>query len=315
MKKNEESEYKYIIFPLPLLQEIFKKPKTGFNDIFYFGIYKTALAQNVNEDHNAVKQALYCFYRGGLTPYLEKRFDELIRNEVFSPDEDYNGFSCDEFGPYNEMDDINEYLKTDSDLLESLIEFHKLRQIKKVLNLEFDIQTAINTYNQYSEEYSGFKNMPLVMIKTTTMIEYSNKSKSEFEKVLFATFAGIKSLMGRGNDLLETTQNMIFYRMVGAKNKEALTEILKDKKVKSIYNKYSVRYQRDKILNHLVAKNFLMSKLGYNKRMYLSFTLKFEDLPEAISVRFKEKNINLKIKSNKIKELQARKDISRHLNK
>ena len=310
MKNNED--YKYIIFPLPLLQEIFKKPKTGFSDIFYYGIYKSAESQDVIE-YNAIKQALYCYYRGGITNSLKRKFDHLANDEIFTPDEDYSGFSGDEFNPEDEIESIYQYLKEDELMKNEIIEFHRLRQVKEILNITFDINTAIKIYQELQNEYD-FSNVPFVMMNKEIMIEYSHKQKSEFEKVLFATYAGIKSIIGN-KKFCQTTQDMIFMRMVGAKNNDALIEIIKDKKVKGIYNKYTVRYQKEKILDNLLARNFLSSKVGINKRTYLSCSLTHDELSEEIIRFFDENNIKSKIKSNKISELKAKNKILQHLNK
>lgn len=313
MKKNRL--YEYILFPLPLLQEIFKKPKTGFSDIFDYGIYRSATTQKITE-YNAIKQALYCYYRGGLTNSLKRKFRELENDEVFSPDEEHGGFGTNgnEFDPGEEIEAISDYLENDDELSAEIKEFHQLRQIKDVLNIAFDIESVSDTYAKLYKEYDGFKDSPLVMVRTKMMLDFYKNQKSEFEKVLFATYAGIRSIIGK-KEFCQTTQNMIFMRMVGAKNEEALIEILNDKKVKGIYNKYNVRYQREKILNKLVINNFLSSKIALNRRTYLSATLKHDELKEEVVKFFNEKNIKSKIKLNRIKELEAKKWILQHINK
>lgn len=315
MKKNRPYEYEYILFPLPLLQEIFKKPKTGFSDIFDCGIYKSATTQKTT-DYNAIKQALYCYYRGGLTNSLKQQFDELVDNEIFIPNEDYCGFGTggNEFDPEEEIKAIGDYLENDIGLSNEIKEFHQLRQIKDVLKISFDPEGVLKTYARLNKEYDGFKDSPMVMVRKEMMFDYYKNQKSEFEKVLFATYAGIRSIIGK-KEFCQTTQAMIFMRMVGAKNEDALVKILNDKKVKSIYSKYNVRYQREKILNELVARNFLFSKIGLRKRTYLSCTLNYDELTAAIIKFFDEKNIKSKVKSNKISELQAKRKILQHLNK
>lgn len=74
--------FKYILFPLPLIQEIFKKPKNGFSDIFDVGIYRVSQTLQIDE-YNALKQVVYCYYRGGLTNSLKQRFRQLEFDEIF----------------------------------------------------------------------------------------------------------------------------------------------------------------------------------------------------------------------------------------
>ncbi len=136
MKNNEQ--YKYILFPLPLLQEVFKKPKNGISDIFYYGIYRVAIAQDVDE-YSAIKQALYCYYRGGLTDYLKREFEWMSSHDVFCQDDYYSGFGTGgEFDPEDEISAISDYLEQEEDLKNIIIEFHQLRQVKAVLNLSLD---------------------------------------------------------------------------------------------------------------------------------------------------------------------------------
>ena len=40
---------------------------------------------------NAIKQLVYCYYRGGLTKSLQNKLRRLGEIEVFYRDEDYNG--------------------------------------------------------------------------------------------------------------------------------------------------------------------------------------------------------------------------------
>ena len=48
-------DFKYILFPLPLIQEIFKKPKSGFSDIFDVGIYRVSQTLQINVRQEVVQ--------------------------------------------------------------------------------------------------------------------------------------------------------------------------------------------------------------------------------------------------------------------
>jgi len=223
---DEKPDYKYILFPLPLLQEIFKKPKTGFRDIFYYGIYRSALTIKIHTT-DAIRQAIYCYYQGGLTASLTERFHMLDLEDM---DSGYEGFDpCGHFNPEEEMRKIVD--RNDPELMEEIKEFYYLYLIKKVLKLRFSIEEVIHNYYTYNGLYSHFYGQPLVMIATKTMLEFTFHEKTEFEKVLFAAYAGIRSMIGR-KQFIKTTKEMIFCRMYGAKNKNALSSILKDKKNK-----------------------------------------------------------------------------------
>lgn len=49
MNNNQiEDRFEYILIYLPLIQEIFKKPKTGIDYIFDYGIHKSAMSQKIS---------------------------------------------------------------------------------------------------------------------------------------------------------------------------------------------------------------------------------------------------------------------------
>lgn len=319
MNNNEiEDRFEYILIYLPLIQEIFKKPKTGIDYIFDYGIYKSAMSQKIS-NRNALKQVIYCYYRGGLTNSIKEQIEDLIEDGsiIVGFDDDYNGFDDTFFDPYEEISSLESYFENgnNSALLNEMIEFHKLRQVKDVLNMRFNIETVMWNYNEIQRTYNNFEKEPMLMVKRDMMFDYLENEKTEFDKVLFATYLGLRSLMGRNNSLIETTQDMIFCRAFGAKNKKTLESILKDKKIKAVYNKYNNRYQREKIIDTLEALNFISAKVGYNRRTYISFTLNYDEISKAISDKIKEKNINYKRKINKINQLNAKNMILQHLYK
>ncbi|WP_106832240.1 hypothetical protein [Parabacteroides pacaensis] len=305
--------FKYILFPLPLIQEIFKKPKNGFSDIFDIGIYRVSQTLQINE-YNALKQVLYCYYRGGLTKSLEKKFHQLEFDEVFFRDDDYNGFNDYEFVPDEAIESIYEYCKENPDFQKEIEEFHRLRQVKDVLEITFNISSIINTYKTYNIAYNGFNNQPLVSIKKDMMFDFYKNSKTDYEKALFAMYAGIRSIIGN-KDFAETTGSMIKCRMFGAKNQDELEFILKDKKVTTAYKRYTTDYHYKKMLKELVARGFLMSEIGYNKRTFVSCKLDMKGLEDAIVNHIQNKSLNYKVKQVENNRLQALNSIKRRLNK
>ena len=304
--------FKYIIFPLPIIQEIFKNPKTGFSDIFDVGIYRVSQTLQINE-RSALKQLMYCYYRGGLTESLQKKLYNLKKTEIFDSDEDYNSFRGYEFIPNTEIESIYEYCREHQELKDEIEEFHRLRQIKDVLGITFDISTIASTYKTYYTDYLGFKNQPLVSIKKEMMFDFYENPKTEYEKALFAMYAGIRSIIGNKN-FAETTGNMIKCRMFGAKNQAELEFILNDKKVKSAYKQYTTDYHYKKMLKDLVLQGFLMSEIGYNKRTYVSCKLDLKGLEDAIVEHIKSKSLNYKINQLKNSKLQSINSIKRRLN-
>lgn len=305
--------FKYILFPLPLIQEIFKKPKNGFSDIFDVGIYRVSQTIQISE-HNAFKQLMYCYYRGGLTKSLRNELSRLEESGIFYSDEDYNGFSGYEFIPDDEIESINEYCKEHQELKDEIEEFHRLRQVKDVLGITFDIASVAKTFKEYHAVYNGFHNKPLVSISQKMMFDFYKNTKTNYEKALFAMYAGIRSIIGN-KDFAETTGSMIRCRMFGAKNQTDLELILRDKKVKFAYNQYTTDYHYKKMLKELVVRGFLLSEIGYNKRTYVSCKLDMKELEDAIVEHIKHRSLNYKVKQFENRRLQAINSINRRLNK
>lgn len=305
--------FKYILFPLPLIQEIFKKPKNEFSDIFDVGIYRVSQTIQISE-HNAFKQLMYCYYRGGLTKSLRNELSRLEESGIFYSDEDYNGFSGYEFIPDDEIESINEYCKEHQELKDEIEEFHRLRQVKDVLGITFDIDSVAKTFKEYHAVYNGFHNQPLVSISQEMMFDFYKNTKTNYEKALFAMYAGIRSIIGN-KDFAETTGSMIRCRMFGAKNQTDLELILRDKKVKFAYNQYTTDYHYKKMLKELVVRGFLLSEIGYNKRTYVSCKLDMKELEDAIVEYIKHRSLNYKVKQFENRRLQAINSINRRLNK
>ena len=145
------------------------------------------------------------------------------------------------------------------------------------------------------------------------MFDFYKNTKTDYEKALFAMYAGIRSIIGN-KDFAETTGGMIKCRMFGAKNQAELELILSDRKVKSAYKQYTTDYHYKKMLKELVVRGFLQSEIGYNKRTYVSCKLDMKDLEDAIVEHIKQKSLNYKIKQFEHNRLQAINSINRRIN-
>ncbi|MCD7898383.1 MAG: hypothetical protein LUH22_00470 [Bacteroides sp.] len=306
-------DYKYILFHLPMLQEIFKKPVNGFSDIFDVGIYNVATRQKVN-CNNVFIQTLYCYYRGGLTPSLQQWFDGMAQQGFFCFPDKRTVFNESEFvPPSRDKNFLMTSCEYDPKLWQEVLEFYKLRQVKTVLRMKFKIDDIKNTYHKYDQAYNGFKNEPLIMIKTDMMFDFYKYPKTDYEKALFAMYAGIRSIIGN-KDFAATTGSMIQCRMFGAKNATALAPILKDKKVKAAHTKYTTAYHYKKMLKELVALGFLKSEIGFNRRTYVSCRLTMKELEDAIITDIENKSLKSKVKQVEQSRLDSIKSLKRRLN-
>lgn len=275
----------YLLIPLPLIREIFRNPDRGINDIFDYGIYKSAFTQKT-DDTNAYKQVIYCMYRGGLTLSLQDKINTLIEDGIFNYDEEYSGFNGSEFYPEDNIIELDEYCNTDNTLKDEIIEFHKLRQGKDVLGLEYNIEAVANTYHKYGK----FDGYPLISVSVKMMLDYYSNPKDKYEKALFAMYLGIRSLIGN-RDYACTTADMVKCRMFGAKEKKELDFILKDASISKAYKTYTTRHYYDKMMKDLRVFNFIQSEIGYYRRTYISCKLSMMELADVIVRIRKEKSL------------------------
>ena len=101
MKSNE----KYLQFPLFLIQGLFTDKKKTINDIINYGIYRFA-KQMKYDLSDVAKQLMYGYFRGGLTNDAKKAIQKYVNAEMIEIDEDYNGFSFENFNPETSIEQI-----------------------------------------------------------------------------------------------------------------------------------------------------------------------------------------------------------------
>lgn len=280
----------HIILPLPLIAEIFKNPTDGISDILDYGIYKSSTYLEIDE-YNAYRQALYCYYRGGLTSSLKRQFKRLVNEELLLPDEDYNGFSFEEFNPEENISELELHCEKDEHLRQEIIEFHKLRQAKDILGMTYSIEPIINIH----KKYGNFEGSPTVSVRVKMMFDFYENKKTDYEKALLAMFLGIRSIIGR-KSFACTTGEVIKYRMFGTMNKDGLKRALSNENLQKAYKKYTTDYHYKKMLKDLLAYKFLSSEIGYARRTYVSCRLSMSELKEEI-IEKKKKSITQKRKA------------------
>ena len=127
---------------------------------------------------------------------------------------------------------------------------------------------------------------------------------------MFAAYAAIKSIIGK-KDFAGTTKKMIVCRIIGAKNDKVLRDFLKNKGLETVYAKYFKRYWFDKLIDQLLIRGFVLSKItlvmGLKSRIYLSCKLDYDQLPVAIADYWDNVTGNKKLKELKDQERLAKK--------
>lgn len=302
---KNKSDFKYITVPLSAIKRLYTNPKTAIEDIFYIGILQVSKYEDIDETA-AIRQLLYCYYRESneLTHYLKLKFETLIADDVFIPDEDYNGFSGDEFNPEDDIYSIGSYIEDnqDTEFQKAIMEFHAVRQLKGVFNMKFNTGSIIDKGNKL------IANLPdgdaLITIKTDMMFDFYKNKKTAYEIDMFACYLGIRSILGK-KEFCFTTRKMILCRMIGCKSSKDIKDATKIKELKKVYESYSIDYRMTKLLDNLVVNNFI-SKIAVKalRRTYISTQFNMEELEQAIKSDL-QNNSKKRIQKNKQDEKDA----------
>jgi hypothetical protein len=298
---------KYIPFPLFLISGL----PGNLDEIFDYGIGK--FSKMIEYDLGTVyRQVLYAYYRSSLPASLLKKINFLAEEEVFIPDEDYNGFTGDgqEFNPESGIDEFTRAGENDEDFRQACVDYWQMQQAMKILGLSGgSIDTmqasALKTQKAIDDwEKKGGRDVT-VMMSITMMFEFYRKTKTAYEIDLLRAFLSIKSIIGN-KELVGTTKDFILTRMTGARKKELLPQMLKKPGIKAVFENYSKRYQIDKLLSELLARGFITGKLAHNRRIYLSTHFTTAQLPEAVHQLLLKNNTKIKRDRNTAIEQDAR---------
>lgn len=298
---NKERNDHYIQFPLCLLQETYKDPVEGLNIIFDYGIvhYAKKIRYNIEE---VGRQLMYDYYRKQdmIQWQLVNMMEQYIESEDLIIDDNYFGFtnSGTDFEPL-EGSGLLELFEADQNFKEAAIFHYQIKQATSSLNISIsNIEVIIKRYDKGIALQSKFEQLfgsdAMPMVKTSHLFDYLKNPK---DLDLFRAYIAIRSMIGQRN--FATTQKpAILGRMVGCKSVEAFKYFTEHKTFKNKYllptvEKYSKRYQMDKLLFTLAERKFIMylSKPKVSV-IYVSIYMEPEALAKLI-IKSKDK-LNLK---------------------
>lgn len=252
--------------------------------MYDIGIFYTSRKIEVSE-YNAFKDLVYCIYRA-----IEELPDSIIQEynnmDEFPYDEDYNGFGNDEFIPELEIEYLSDYCKENYGFYDSVLEWYRVHQTFAMLDIKADtVKYTLDTVNRCRRVYD-FSGCPFVLLNATVMSNLYNarENMNSDERAVWAMYMGISSIIG-DKDFAQTTSDMIKCRMLGARNKEELDLLLKNKALKKVYDKYTTKHQYNKLLNIIQDRN-MITEIDLHRRTYVSTKLKDVDvLVDAISAK------------------------------
>ena len=187
----------------------------------------------------------------------------------------------------------------------------KLDVAKNILNIEGGsskqdraVHTEALTFiNKQANTWGSY---PEPGIKTRFIFEVRNK-KNAAETELMAALIGIKSLIGQ-RKFTATHKSVIVCRMCGCKRNDELEKTLAKKPfIKAIHDKYSTRRRFDGLIQKLLERGFIRSKIAYGRQLFISDELDHDGLIEAIVTAKRNKMFTTK-------EKEARETIKLQLN-
>lgn len=300
----ESKVYGYIQFPLCLLQETHKDVEKALNLMIDYGIVSYALKLKYNI-RDVAKQVCYYYYRKQevLQASIRKQIDKAIDKDLFTLDEDYNGFNgYEKFNPEENISEIlvlfneNDEFKSDSILHYQI----HLATSKDHLGITiYSNDDTIQRYNEAVQLKQKFENRygPDAMPMCPKNILFDFRDKQQ-DLDVFRALIGIRSLIGFRN-YIATTRPVILMRMLGCKSKKALDMFLQENEAaRELYQKYarsrrSLEYHFNKLFSQLLSRGFIKSKIfmrSVSRKIFLSINLNYDQLTSEIIEFAKKRN-------------------------
>ncbi|GEM_PF-7023865 len=251
---NGQAE-KYLTFALPMIRQVLANEAAAMDKILYFAIYRAAMQMNVTADKTTIYRHLV---------YMAARHEEHVPDLLIAEiNEFFEREAADLIDDTGEIDpdEIIGFADT-CDEYDRVKEWYCVYIAQEVCGVTLgSVPHAICEGRRWYQQYSTGQ-VP-VSISTHSFFSWRNTMRTEYDRVRFAYYVAIRSLCGNG--VAVTTSTAIRWRMVGARNADELKDILKDKKIKSIWEKYTTKRKYHEIMNDLISAK-LINEMPYNRR-------------------------------------------------
>lgn len=284
---NDEKK-KYITFALPMIRSIFVNPQNAINEIFMYGCYRASLNMEANR-FNAYRQLLHCAMSKELQYYVPTNLMQLVIDSLDGADpEDMR----DDYMAKNGSGTIDENLVDDFIVTHGekrdgeVMEWYKFMQAADVLGILGNKRNFLETGRKYNKIY-GRGEVP-VSVSVDFLFRLRDSIRTEYDRVRCAMYLAIRSLCANG--VAVTTSQAIQWRMMGCRNKQELDKVLKDKKIKSVWEKYATRRQYRTLLNDLINSKLII-EMQYSNRTCVSASIIEESaFVEAVAAKIRKIN-------------------------
>lgn len=264
---ESKREYRYIQFPLCLLQLTYIEPVEGFKMIYWY----TVLNSVKNEGYNNIVVCRHLMNAyNELDDNIPTKLKELITQ--YFPDNILN------------ENDLLQVWKSDEKFKDTAIIWYKITHywrpetLKKWnINILFDeYYKAVKHIESFEKNYGKDAE---VNVKQEMLAEFIN-SANRFDS--FRAYLGIKSKIGL-KKFVKINKPDILGRMIGCKSTAAFEHYKTNKYLMPTVEKYSKRCHMDKLLKDLIKSGFIMyfSNQGW-RYIYLSTYMEPEKLKKLI---------------------------------
>jgi hypothetical protein len=305
-----EGKERYLQFPLFLLRELLTNKEKTLNDIISYGIYNKSKSQKY--DINIVAtQLMYVYYRkrGDLTNNLIRTIQNYIDEGSIEIDEDYNGFSGENFNPETEVEQLLQIFETNTNFYGNAIEFFQMKQAYNYLGINGSYSNCLKAGKEIEKDIPEKEPFPMVSI--SLLFNYRDNNKTEFELMQFASYVAIRSILGK-KAYCRTNKEMIVCRAFGYSSIKTLPTMM-NKVIKPIFDKYINRYWIDKVLINLELN---WEVLTYSNNMRgMCIGMKNKTTIEDLALIAETKKMKNRIAKLKDEKREAREKALQQLNK
>lgn len=287
-----ENEKKYITFALPMIRKLFCHAQTAINDMVIYGAYRTGKQMKVDY-FNGHKQLLWYAFSENLNHQLPRDLMQLVVDWVEGADPtDMKSDYMAKDGSGIDDEEVDEFIKYKGDKKNDVIkEWYQFVQSKSVLGIVIpNIPNSIETGRKYFEIY-GSGQIP-VSVSPVLLFRFRDSMRTEYDRVRCALYLAIRSLSG--NDVAVTTSQAILWRMMGCRNKHELDEVIRDKKMKAIWQKYATRYYYRLMMDDLITSG-LVRQISYHRHTCVTASVMDESkFIESVATKIRRMQNNTK---------------------
>lgn len=287
-----ENGRKYINFPLPLVRRVLTDGQRGIDLAINFAVFRASLTVKA-ERRAAYSQLIYMAARHAeqvpddlqeeVDDYFDGDFSEIINEK--GVDEDITADFMANSGKDNEA---------------AILEWYRVYLAQEICGVKLgSLPQTIEVGHEYAAFASG--NVP-VSVSTDMIFRLRDGLRTEYDRMKCAMYLAIRSLAG--NDVALTTATAIKWRAFGCRNGEELNAALKDKRLKSIWEKWTSRYYYRTILDELIDAN-LIRQIAYGRHTAVTASLIDDELfAEAVATKLRRKAMAAKRQQVKTQQQQ-----------